>query len=88
MTNILYKDRINGNAQLNWDYAGFATLENTSKQFPNDMKVTLTTPKKEVKLGIKLNYIGQESEWETRTEISNKYREVTIDEILQRFMAL
>ena len=88
MTNILYKDRINGNAQLNWDYAGFATLENTNKQFPNDMNVTLTTPKKEVKLGIKLNYIGQESEWETRTEISNKYREVTIDEILQRFMAL
>ena len=52
------------------------------------MNVTLTTQKKEVKLGIKLNYINNETEWETRTEVSNKYREVSIDEILQRFMAL
>jgi hypothetical protein len=88
MANILYKDRLNGNAQLNWDYAGFATLENSNKKFPDNMNVTLTTQKKEVKLGIKLNYIGHDAEWETRTEISNKYREVTIDEILQRFMAL
>ena len=88
MTNILYKDRLNGNSQLNWDYVGFTQLENSNKQFPNDMKVTLNTQNKEVKLGIKLNYIGHETEWETRTEISNKYREVNIDEILRRFMAL
>jgi hypothetical protein len=37
---------------------------------------------------MKLNYVKHESEWETRTEVSNKYREVTIDEILKRFMAL
>ena len=88
MTNILYKDRLNGNSQLNWDYVGFTQLENSNKQFPNDMKVTLNTQNKEVKLGIKLNYIGHETEWETRTEVSNKYREVNIDEILRRFMAL
>lgn len=63
-------------------------MENTNKQFPNDMNVILTTPKKEIKLGIKLNYINNETEWETRTEVSTKYREVSIDEILRRFMAL
>ena len=52
------------------------------------MNVTLTTQKKEVKLRIKLNYIKHETDWETRTEVSNKYREVSIDDILQRFMAL
>ena len=88
MTNVLYKDRFNGNSQLNWDYVNFSTLENNNKKFPNDMNVTLTTQKKEVKLGIKLSYIGHESEWETRTEVSNKYREVMVDEILRRFMAL
>ena len=88
MANILYKDRLHGNTQLNWDYSNFVPMESNNKQFPNDMNVILTTPKKEVKLGMKLNYIKHESEWETRTEISNKYREVTIDEILQRFMAL
>jgi hypothetical protein len=88
MANILYKDRFNGNTQLNWDYVKFETLESTSKQFPTDMNIFLTTPKSEVKLGIKLNYVGHESDWETRTEVSNKYREVSIDEILRRFMAL
>ena len=88
MANILYKDRFNGNTQLNWDYDDFKSLESTNKKFPNSMNVTLTTQKKEVKLGIKLNYINNETEWETRTEVSNKYLEVSIDEILQRFMAL
>ena len=87
MANILYKDRFNGNTQLNWDYDDFKSLESTNKKFPNSMNVTLTTQKKEVKLGIKLTYINNETEWETRTEVSNKYREVSIDEILQRFMA-
>ena len=88
MANIMYKDRFNGNTQLNWDYDNFKVMEITNKPFPNDMNVILTTPKKEIKLGIKLNYINNETEWETRTEVSTKYREVNIDEILQRFMAL
>ena len=88
MANILYKDRFNGNSQLNWDYVNFATLESNNKKFPDDMSVTLTTPKKEVKLRIKMSYINHDTEWETRTEVSNKYREVMVDEILRRFMAL
>jgi hypothetical protein len=52
------------------------------------MGITLTTPEKELKLGIKLTYLGNESEWETRTTVSDKYREVTVDDILRRFMAL
>ena len=86
MANILYKDRFNGNTQLNWDYDQFEPLQ--KKNFPHKHNIILTTPEKEVKLGMTLNYIGSETEWETRTEISNKYREVTVDEILRRFMAL
>jgi len=89
MANIIYKDRFNGNTQLNWDYRHFTQLEDeNNKKFPDDMGVTLTTPKKEIKLGIKLNYIKHETEWETRTTVSNKYREVSVDDILRRFMAL
>ena len=84
MANILYKDRFNGNTQLNWDYDQFKKLN--KRPFPHKSAITLTTPEKEVKLGMTLNYIGAESEWEPRTEISNKYREVSVDEILRRFM--
>jgi len=32
--------------------------------------------------------MGSDEDWETRTEVSAKYRKVTIDEILRRFMSL
>ena len=88
MANIQYKDRFNSenNAQLNWDYDKFETF--SSKKYPMKHAISLTTAKKDVKLGMTLNYISNDTEWETRTEVSNKYREVTVDEILRRFMSL
>ena len=86
MTNISYRDTFKGNTQLNWEYIEFSKL--AEKQFPSNMKITLTTPEKELKLGVRLNYLGNESEWETRTKVSDKYREVDVDQILRRFMAL
>ena len=88
MANIQYKDRFNSenNAQLNWDYDKYELF--SGKKYPTKHAITLTTGKKEVKLGMTLNYLGSETEWETRTEVSNKYREVTVDEILRRFMSL
>ena len=87
MANILYKDRIHGTTQLNWDYSEYKPLG--TKQFPSEHGIVFTTAaNKEVKINMTLNYIGSESEWETRTSISNKYKEVKLDDILQRFMAL
>ena len=86
MANILYKDRYRGNYQLNWDYVDFK--QNGRKKFPMDHKVKFTTPDKEVKFEMMLNYLGADEDWETRTEVSGKYRQVTVDEILRRFMSL
>ena len=86
MTNISYRDLLKGNTQLNWDYQEFTKMG--SKTFPNNMKVTLTTPEKELILGIRLNYLSNESDWETRTKVSDKYHEVDVDQILRRFMSL
>lgn len=86
MANILYTDKFRGNTQLNWDYTDFKELGN--KLFPTGNAITFTLPKKEVKLNMTLNYIGNDSEWETHTDVSTKYSEVTVDEILRRFMAL
>ena len=86
MANILYKDRYRGNYQLNWDYLDFKL--NGRKKFPMDHKVKFTTPDKEVKFEMMLNYLGADEDWEPRTEVSSKYRQVSVDEILRRFMAL
>lgn len=86
MANIQYRDKVNGVSQLNWDYEEFKTLNKT--QFPFKHVITLNTGGKEVKIGMTLNHIGSDTEWEPRTEISNKYREVSIDDIIRRFMSL
>ena len=86
MANIMYNDRFRGNYQLNWDYEDFRAANR--KFFPMEHKISFTTPEKEVKLDMILNYMGADENWETRTEVSSKYRQVTVDEILQRFMSL
>ena len=86
MANILYKDKFRGNYQLNWDYLDFKA--NGRKKFPMDHKVKFTTPDQEVKCDMILNYMGADEDWEPRTEVSGKYRQVTVDEILRRFMSL
>lgn len=86
MANIMYEDKIRGNYQLNWDYDDFRN--NGKRKFPFVHQILFNTPGKSIKMGMSLNYLGNDEEWETRTEISGKYREVTIDEILRRFMAL
>ena len=86
MANIAYRDQYKGNTQLNWDYQEFSKMG--KKVFPSNMAITLTTPDKEVKMTMRLNYLKNESEWETRTKVSDKYHEVDVDQILRRFMVL
>ena len=86
MANIMYEDKIRGNYQLNWDYEDFRA--NGKRLFPYTHNILFNTPDKTVKMGMNFNYLGNDEEWETRTEISGRYREVSIDEILRRFMAL
>ena len=52
------------------------------------MGVTLTTPKKEVKLDVKLSSLNNDDDWDARTRVSSRYREVDFDEIMERIMAL
>jgi hypothetical protein len=86
MANVMYLDKFRGNYQLNWDYDDFQA--NNRKFYPMNHKVSFQTPGQEIKFEMILNYMGAEEDWETRTEVSSKYRQVTIEEILQRFMSL
>ena len=86
MANVLYNNYLRGNYQLNWDYSNFKA--NNRKMFPMDHKVSFSTPDKEVKLEMKLNYVDNDEDWETRTVLSGKYRQMPVDEILRRFMSL
>ena len=86
MANIMFNDKYRGNYQLNWDYEDFQGF--SRKFFPMVHTISFSSPEKEVKMGMTLNYMGSEENWEPRTEVSSKYRQVTVEEILQRFMSL
>jgi hypothetical protein len=86
MANILYANYLRGNYQLTWDYDEFKS--SNRKMFPMKHKVTLATPEKEIKLEMNLNHLGNDEDWEPRTVLSGKYRQMPIDDILRRFMSL
>ena len=86
MANVLYNDRFRGNYQLNWDYDDFKIYNR--KPFPYQHKVSFSTPDREVKLEMILNYLGNDDDWETRPVLPGKYRQMPVDEILRRFMSL
>ena len=86
MANVLYANYLRGNYQLNWDYEEFKA--NNRKMFPMKHKVQFSTPDKEVKFEMSLNYMGNDEDWEPRTTLSGKYRQMPVDEILRRFMSL
>jgi len=86
MANVLYNNHLRGNYQLNWDYEEFKV--SNRKMFPMKHKVAFNTPDREVKLEMMLNYLGNDEDWEPRTTLSGKYRQMPVDEILRRFMSL
>lgn len=86
MANVLYNNHLRGNYQLNWDYSDFKA--SNRKMFPMHHQVTFNIPDKEIKLEMMLNYLGNDEDWETRTVLSGKYRQMPVDAILRRFMSL
>lgn len=87
-TKVVFKDQNSSTTGLTWNYGGFSKLKEGKRQFPDDMAIVLKTTKKEVRLDLKLNSITHESDWEPYTEVSSKYRQVTVDEILKRVLSL
>jgi len=84
-TKVTYNSRANGTTRLTCDYGAFKPLQ--SKQFPTD--ITLKMASDAVKQGrtvsvkLELTDLDTSSDWETRTEVSSKYRKVTVEEALQ-----
>lgn len=74
-------------AVLDWQYQAHTQLG--KKKFPSQMEVQVNLPKKPVKAIISLSNVKANDDWETRTEVNTKrYKEVTLDEVMERIMKL
>ena len=87
---ITYSSKEHGTSTLNWEYADFRSFG--SKKFPYKEKFTITTGAigsgKKMQIGIEMNQITADSDWETRTTISSKYEQVDVERLLQQLMNL
>lgn len=79
-----YSSQQDGNTSVNCKYSAFKALG--TKQFPTDILLTLST--KAVKnannmsLRLQLNTLTTDSDWESETTVSSKYKKVSVEEIL------
>lgn len=74
-------------AVLDWQYQAHTQLG--KKNFPSQMKIQVNIPKKPLQALISLSNVKANDSWETRTEINNKrYKEVTLEEVMERIMKL
>lgn len=65
---------------LTWEYAEFQQFE--GKHFPVRHLIAVTNDKKPIKATLSLSNLKNDSKWETRTEISSRYSEITVDKLL------
>ncbi len=75
-----------GKTGMDWGYSSFRKMGTT--QFPTSNTITITGAKKPVSVDLQLTNPNNDGDWETRTEVSSKYRQVSLDDIMRRLSAL
>ncbi|MBQ7422112.1 MAG: DUF4292 domain-containing protein [Prevotella sp.] len=87
---IIYNSSSTGTTTLKWNYDDFRALG--SKQYPNtqiiNFKTGATKQQRDVTVTLQMNSISTDSNWETRTTVSSKYKQVSVEDVLQQLMNL
>ena len=71
---------------LDWDYSDFTTLE--KRLFPRTTKVSLKGVSKEYALQLKMSRMSVNAKWNGPTQLSPKYKQMSVAEILKVLMKL
>lgn len=75
-----------GKTGVDWGYSSFRKMGTT--QFPTSNTITITGTKKPVSVDLQLTNPNNDGDWETRTVVSSKYKQVSLDDIMRRLSAL
>lgn len=87
---ITYVSTKHGTTQLTWTYDNFQSFG--SKKYPNshvvDIETTATNDKKKFQLVFDLSGVTADGNWESRTAVSDKYKQVTVEEVVDQMMKM
>lgn len=82
--NAQYVGSANTKASVNCKYSAFKAMG--TKHFPTDIYLTMDTKavknSSKMSLRLQLNTLSNESDWEEKTTVSSKYKEVSVQDIL------
>ncbi len=85
---ITYSSEAAGTSMLTWMYSNFAAVG--KKKFPYTQEFSFTTMingvSRRAEVVIDLSDIKTSSDWDAETEISSKYKEVSVESIMSRLM--
>ena len=84
--NVKHGHQGDTDAQLDWNYGAFKSLG--KQQFPSDMQVDVKAKGKDLHVGLQLSSLDTDDDWETRTNVSKKYKKVDADAILRKLLKL
>ena len=88
--NIHYADRSNGNTEVTCKYSDFKALG--SKSYPNTLvlnaKTEATKKPRNITVTIKMKGVKTDDKWETRTKVSDKFKQVSVEEALEQITNL
>ena len=89
-TDVTYSDKANGTTKLSCKYDDFKALG--TKMYPNLLilngKTQATQKPRDITVTIKMKGVKMDNDWETRTTLSDKYKEVSVDEVLEKITSL
>ena len=69
-----------------WTRSDFVNVGGRS--LPTKHNITISTGRKTVKANLSLSSLNLDSDWEKRTQVPSRYKEVSVDELLTRIMNL
>jgi len=89
-TAVTYRSDKHGTSRLDVDYDDFTAVG--IKQFPKSENLHFTTAatkkKKDVTVSLQLSDIDTSADWENRTTVSSKYKQVSTDDVLGKLSKL
>ena len=83
-----YNSNSKGQSQLGWDYSEFKTFG--GKPFPTKQAIKLNTNSggkaKTINVTITLKSMKADSDWDTTTKVSNKYKPVKLEDVINKIL--
>ena len=76
----------NNSYKMEWDYSSFKKFNNRS--FPHNMVINFVGGKVPVEADIDLNSLSNDSDWESHTSVSDKYKQISLDEVMKKISNL